>query len=73
MEFCYICFGATEEEIVCDTCGNHYCDNCSYSFTLHYQFQGPRCYKCSEQSRITPLKRDEVLENFFYMVENEKD
>ena len=24
--------------------------DCSYSFTIHYQFQGNRCYQCADQS-----------------------
>lgn len=48
---CYICFYPTEEEFVCDMCDNYYCDKCSYTFTIHYQFQGGRCYRCSGQSR----------------------
>ena len=61
--FCYICFQQTEENFVCDTCDEHYCEDCSYTFTLHYQHEGPRCFHCSEQSRLKPLTKQMIRDN----------
>ena len=47
--YCYICYGLTEPEFLCDTCNRYYCEDCSYMFSLHYQFQGCRCYQCADQ------------------------
>ena len=61
---CYICYTTNVEPdiMVCDTCDEVYCEDCSYTFSLHYQHQGARCYQCADQRRRTPLdKRDIVL------------
>ena len=57
---CYICYSKRlEPEMICDICDEHFCEDCSYSFTIHYQFQGYRCYRCADQYRREPLdKRD---------------
>lgn len=46
---CYICYDTTEEDFLCDTCDQYYCEDCSYVFSLHYQFQGARCHMCADQ------------------------
>lgn len=56
--YCEICNGLTEPEWICDTCERYYCEDCLYSFTIHYQFQGSRCYQCADQSRRTSLIPD---------------
>jgi len=61
--YCYICNTQTEPYLICDQCDNHYCDDCSYTYSLHYQFQGSRCYECSGQGRITPLEKNIVRDN----------
>jgi hypothetical protein len=61
--YCYICYGLTEPEFLCDSCDNYYCEDCTYIFSPHYQFQGARCYKCADQYRITPLIKNEVRDN----------
>lgn len=61
--YCYICYKETYEELICDTCEEYYCEDCSYIYTLHYQFEGCRCYICSNQYRISPLNKSEVREN----------
>ena len=61
--YCYICNDITEEYLVCDICEQHYCDDCSYTYSLHYQFQGGRCYECSGQSRVKPLEKNKVRDN----------
>lgn len=65
---CYICSSifpndAVEEEMVCDRCGNYYCENCSYTFSLHYQHQGSRCYLCSDQPRRNILTKKQMRDN----------
>lgn len=61
--YCEICFSLTEPEWICDTCERYYCEDCSYSFTIHYQFQGGRCYQCADQSRRTPLNNRDIRIN----------
>ncbi len=60
---CYICYAPTDPEFICDRCDNHYCEDCSYSFTLHYQYEGGLCYWYSDQSRKKPLIKETVREN----------
>ena len=64
---CHICYSTNvEPEMVCDICDELYCEDCSYTFSLHYQHQGARCYSCADQSRRTPLdKRDIKLNKVF--------
>ena len=62
---CYICFSDNVEPdiMICDTCENIYCEDCSYTFTLYYQHQGARCYWCSEQKRLKPLSKLDIRNN----------
>jgi hypothetical protein len=61
MIHCYICYSMLiDDSFTCDTCDQYYCEDCSYHFTLHYQFQGARCYMCADQYRLTPLKEDKI-------------
>lgn len=60
---CHICFGITEEDFLCDTCDNYYCESCSYIYGLHYQFEGSRCYSCSDQPRNRKLLYSDVRDN----------
>ena len=65
---CYICYSSNVEPdiMVCDTCDQIYCEDCSYTFSLHYQYQGARCYNCADQSRRIKLdKRDVKLNKIF--------
>jgi hypothetical protein len=41
---------------------NYYCEDCTYIFSPHYQFQGARCYKCADQYRIS-LNKVQVRDN----------
>lgn len=65
---CYIClsgdiFYDDGEAFICDTCDEYYCEDCSYTFTIHYQHEGMRCYICSGQKRRTPLcKRNSKID-----------
>lgn len=61
--YCHICYDETDEEFVCETCEEHYCEDCSYTYSLHYQFQGGKCYECSGQSRLKYLDEDQVIAN----------
>lgn len=62
-KYCHICYSLnTDDDFICDRCDQYYCEDCSYTFTLHYQLEGNRCYWCSDQKRKKPLtgelKRD---------------
>jgi hypothetical protein len=62
--FCHICFTKNiDENLICDRCDNYYCEDCSYTFSLHYQFQGSRCYSCAEQNRLKSLSKNLIRDN----------
>lgn len=62
---CYICKSTNlEENWICDRCDQLYCEDCSYTFTLHYQFQGSRCYHCADQHRRNGLTKEEVYTRY---------
>jgi len=63
MIHCYICFGVTDEDFLCDMCDEYYCEKCSYTFSLHYQHEGARCYYCADQNRRTKLTKEEIRDN----------
>ena len=69
---CYICFRITDEYHLCDTCDRHYCEDCSYRYSLHYQHQGSRCYECADQSRMKPLTKLDIRNNKIELLINEK-
>jgi hypothetical protein len=56
-KYCYICY-STDECYICDRCEEHYCYECAYTFTIHYQYEGNLCYHCSDQRRKTPLTKE---------------
>jgi hypothetical protein len=62
---CHICYTTNVEPdiMVCDRCGEVYCEDCSYTFTIHYQHQGARCFWCSEQKRLKPLTKETIRDN----------
>jgi hypothetical protein len=63
-KFCHICFTLNiDENFICDICDNYYCEDCSYTFSLHYQFQGSRCYSCADQNRLNPLTKNLIRDN----------
>ncbi len=75
MIFCSICYNDhVDPDFICDTCEENYCEDCSYTFSLHYQFQGSRCYICADQHRRTKLskveKRDRKLNYIEYVGNN---
>ena len=64
MIYCNICYSLnTDEDFICDTCEQYYCEECSYTFTLHYQHEGPRCYWCADQGRRKPLSKADIIDN----------
>jgi len=63
IHYCYICYAQTDPEWICETCDEHYCEDCSYTFSLHYQFQGSQCYQCADQYRREKLDMRDVRIN----------
>lgn len=67
IKYCHICYevDGIEDHNICDICDEIYCEGCSYTFSLHYQHQGSRCYICADQSRRERLtiieKRDKKI------------
>jgi len=69
MIHCYICYSTNvDEDFICDTCDQYYCEDCSYTFTLHYQHEGPRCFLCADQGRRKPLTKDMIRDNKLKMI-----
>lgn len=61
---CYICYSTdVEPEMICDICDEIYCDDCSYTFSLHYQHQGARCHRCADQRRRKTLTKEMIRDN----------
>ena len=61
---CNICYSLRVDTwMVCDICEEYYCEDCSYTFGIHYQFQGSRCYQCADQYRRTSLTKEEKRNN----------
>lgn len=65
IKHCYLCYSTrTDDDFICDTCDEYYCEDCSYTFGIYYQFQGSRCYMCADQDRRTKrLTREEIRDN----------
>jgi hypothetical protein len=64
MKYCYICYSTLVEDwAICDICSEYYCDDCSYTFSIHYQNYNPRCFYCSEQYRREKLTKELIREN----------
>lgn len=64
MIYCHICYTTkVDDEFTCDKCENYYCFDCSYTFTIHYQYEGNLCYWCSDQNRRTPLTKNIIRDN----------
>jgi hypothetical protein len=62
--WCYICYSTNVDcDMICDMCDEIYCEGCSYTFSLHYQHQGSRCYVCAEQSRMSYLSKADIRDN----------
>ena len=64
MIYCHICYSKNvEEEFICDRFGEYYCEECSYTYTIHFQYEGALCYWCSDQNRKKLLTKDMIREN----------
>jgi hypothetical protein len=72
MNHCHICYSSrVDDDFICDVCDNYYCEDCSYTFTLHYQHQGPRCHFCSDQNRLKLLTKEMIRDNKIKLLINE--
>lgn len=59
MEHCHICYSTKDIiEVVCDRCEEAYCYECSYTYSIHYQYEGNLCYLCADQSRRNRLTKE---------------
>jgi hypothetical protein len=68
---CHICYSTNvDEDFICDKCDQYYCEDCSYTFSLHYQHEGARCYWCSDQNRKKPLTKQEIRHNKLLLLIN---
>lgn len=68
MIYCHICYTQdVDPDFICDKCDEHYCYDCSYTFSLHYQHEGSRCYECADQSRRTRLDNRDVKINYLLL------
>jgi hypothetical protein len=63
MKNCHICYSNEEELFICDKCEELYCLDCSYTFSIHFQYEGSLCYWCSEQKRLKTLSKSDIREN----------
>lgn len=69
MIHCHICYSTNiDEDFVCDRCNQYYCDDCSYTFSIHFQYEGSLCYECSDQRRRKPLTKDMIRDNKLMMI-----
>lgn len=71
-KYCWLCYTFPldpEPELICDRCDQWYCEECSYTFSLHYQHQGCRCYWCADQSRLNALTKIEKRERKLKLIE----
>jgi hypothetical protein len=63
LNMCDDVFYDDNEALICDICEEYYCYDCSYTFSIHYQHEGMRCYLCADQSRRKILdKRDSKID-----------
>ncbi len=61
---CHICYTLNvDDEFICDKCENYYCEDCSYSYTIHFQYEGGLCYHCSDQKRRNTLSKEDIRNN----------
>jgi hypothetical protein len=69
--YCHICYSTnTEEYFICDRCENHYCEECSYTHSIHYQYEGSLCYWCSDQNRRKKLTKEIIRNNKMKLILN---
>lgn len=70
MIYCHICYNETDKDFICDTCDNYYCEDCSYTYSLHYQYEGLQCYFCSNQNRRSKLSKEMIRNNKILLILN---
>ena len=63
MEHCHICYTIEDELFICDKCDELYCLDCSYTYTIHFQYEGCMCHWCSDQKRLKELSKSDIREN----------
>ena len=69
---CYICYSKnTDEDFICDRCDKYYCEDCSYTYSSHFQYEGSLCYWCSGQKRRKTLLKSDILNNKIKIILNE--
>jgi hypothetical protein len=68
---CYICYSDNlDDEFICDKCEQHYCEECSYTYSIHYQYEGSLCYWCSDQNRRKKLTKEIIRNNKMKIILN---
>jgi len=65
---CNICFGLTDEDIICNKCDELYCYDCSSTYTIHNQIDYNCCYNCSDQTRRNKLTIEILRDNKLNMI-----
>jgi hypothetical protein len=63
MKHCHICYKIENDIFTCDKCLELYCEDCSYTYTIHFQYEGCLCHWCSGQKRLKKLKKSDIREN----------
>ena len=68
-KICYICLSEDvwledDYPLECDACGEIFCYDCSYTYTIHYKHEGSRCYQCADQYRRVPLNKRDFKINY---------
>jgi hypothetical protein len=64
IKFCHLCYSMNiDDDFICDKCEEYYCEECSYTFSLHYQHQGSRCYLCADQNRRNKISVVNLRQN----------
>lgn len=69
MIICHICLSDDvyydgNEPLICDKCDEYYCHDCSYTFSIHFEYYGMMCYHCSDQRRLKPLNKRDMRINY---------
>lgn len=71
IKHCHICYTLNvDDEFICDKCENYYCEECSYSYTIHFQYEGGLCYYCSDQKRRKTLSKEDIRNNKLFIIFN---
>ena len=71
IKHCHICYTLNvDDEFICAKCENYYCEECSYSYTIHFQYEGGLCYYCSDQKRRKTLSKEDIRNNKLFIIFN---